>query len=227
MKSQLADFISLLYPRTCYTCDKSLTSAEKFLCLGCELNLPKWETSANKAELLKKFAHQPKVTESFALMSYMKSGMAQQLIQGIKYKGKKDLGIWLGEKLGLQLQKTIIKPFDLIIPVPLHRSRQKQRGYNQSDLIARGISTVMDVDMSTTAVARVKKTNTQTKKAKTDRWTSMDEVFEVINANELDGKVILIVDDVITTGATTGRLCDQIAKTDAQELIIAALAAGK
>ncbi len=227
MKSQLADFISLIYPRICIGCHQTLTSAEKFLCLGCEVNLPKWETSANKAELLKKFAHQPKVSATYALMNYMKSGMAQQLIQAIKYKGKKDLGIWLGEKLGEQLQKSPIGSLDLIIPVPLHKSRQKQRGYNQSELIGRGISQVIEVEMSTAAVARIRKTNTQTKKAKTDRWTSMDEVFEVIDPSALEGKKILIVDDVITTGATTGRLCDQIAKTDAQELIIAALAAGK
>jgi ComF family protein len=197
------------------------------LCLGCELNIPKWDLSANKADLEKKFAYQPRVSAAFAFMNYLKGGMAQKLIHALKYLGKKDLGIWLGEEFGKSLKTRVHGSVDLIVPVPLHRSRLKQRGYNQSDLIAKGLSNSLDIEFSDSTVERVKKTNTQTKKVKTDRWSSMDSVFSVSEPGRIDGQNIMIIDDVITTGATTGRLCDEIAKCNPKYITIAALAVGK
>lgn len=227
MKSQLADFVSLIYPRTCIVCNQSLTSAEKHLCLGCELNIPKWELSANKADLKKKFAYQPQVIEVFAFMNYLKGGMAQKLIHALKYLGKKDLGVWLGEEFGKSVKTRVHDSVDLIIPVPLHSSRLKQRGYNQSDLIAKGLSKSLEIDFSDSVVERTKKTNTQTKKAKTDRWSSMDSVFAVCKPRAIENQRIMIIDDVVTTGATTGRLCDEIAKCNPKAITVAALAVGK
>ena len=227
MKSQLADFISLLYPRVCINCNKGLTKKEEHLCLSCELSLPRSPYLTNKAELLKKFAFQPKVTSANAYLDYIKDGIVQKLIYGLKYKGKQDLGVWLGGHFGNEIIKGMKRPVDLIIPVPLHPNRLRMRGYNQSDCIAEGLGEALNVSIGSNIAIRDKETSTQTRKAKISRWENMRSVFKVIDPERVNEKNILIVDDVITTGATLGVFCDEVAKYEPNSLTIAVLAAGK
>ena len=227
MKSQLGDFVSLLYPRVCIHCHKGLTNTEEHLCLSCELSLPKYQQGTNKAQLLKKFAFQPKVTGAYAYLDYIKDGIVQKLIQGLKYQGKQNLGIWLGRQLGRQIKKSIKEPIDLILPIPLHPKRLRTRRYNQSDRIAEGVSEVLGVPVGLNLAIRNKETDTQTKKAKISRWENIQSVFTIVDFKEVETKNILVVDDVITTGATLGTFCDEIAKHDPASLIIGALAVGK
>jgi len=227
MKSQLADFVSLLYPRVCINCNKGLTKKEEFLCLSCELSLPKSLYLTNKAELLKKFAFQPKVTGAYAYLDYIKDGIVQKLIYGLKYGGKQDLGVWLGRNFGKEMIAKMKRPIDLIIPVPLHQNRLRMRGYNQSDRIAEGLGQTLNVSVGSDIAIRDKETSTQTRKAKISRWENMRSVFKVVDPDRVNQKSILIVDDVITTGATLGVFCDEVAKFDPASITLAALAAGK
>ena len=227
MKSQLVDFISLLYPRVCINCNKGLTKNEEHLCLSCELSLPKSQHLTNKGELLKKFAFQPKVTGAYAYWDYMKEGIVQKLIYGLKYGGKQDLGVWLGRRFGNEIKGVMGQCVDLIVPIPLHSKRLQRRGYNQSDRIAEGVGEALHVSVGIDVAIRYKETTTQTHKARINRWKNMHSVFKVIDPESVNLKNILIVDDVITTGATLGVFCDELAKHDPTSLTIAALASGK
>ncbi|MCP4458153.1 MAG: ComF family protein [Cytophagales bacterium] len=227
MKAHMADFISLLYPRVCINCNKGLTKNEEHLCLSCELSLPKSQHLTNKAELLKKFAFQPKVTDAYVFLDYIKDGIVQKLIHKLKYDGKQELGVWMGIRFGNEIASIINQSIDLILPIPLHVKRQRIRGYNQSDRIAEGMQEVLASNLANDVVIRQKETATQTRKRKLSRWENMRSVFKVIDPEAVKKKNILIVDDVITTGATLGVFCDELAKHDPESLTIAAVAAGK
>jgi len=226
MQSQLADFLSLLYPKVCINCNCGLTKKEEHLCLTCELSLPKSQYLANKAELLKKFAFQRKVIGAYAYLDFIKDGIVQKLIHGLKYQGKQSLGVWLGQRFGKEMMNRVGQ-IDLIVPIPLHASRMRTRGYNQSDRIAEGLGETMEIPVDTQTIIRAKETTTQTRKDKLNRWKNIHSVFDVLDPDQVYQKNILVVDDVITTGATLGTFCDEVAKYEPTSLTIAALAAGK
>lgn len=226
MLSQLADFVSLMFPRVCYSCNESLTSSEEFICLSCELSLPKTDGTTNKGQLLKKFAFQPKVVAAHSFLNYQKFGMAQRLVQGIKYHGKKDLGVWLGVKFGEELLEQT-QDLDVIIPLPLHKRRLRSRGYNQSEVIASGIATPLGLEVDSNCVSRIRYTKTQTSMSKLNRWENIRSVFSVSRPKVIYERNVLLVDDVVTTGATMGILCDEIAKCDPASITIATLASGQ
>lgn len=228
MLSQLADFFSLIYPRVCESCHRPLTHKEEFLCLSCELALPKSPFLTNKHELLKKFAFQPKVMAAYAFLDFIKDGMAQRLIHALKYHNKPDLGVWLGTKYGHYLKSSLETTPEVIIPSPLHEKRQHLRGYNQSERLAVGLAAQWDdAQIVNDAVLRVAATASQTRKSKIGRWENVDTVFALRDGSCLKGKHLLIVDDVVTSGATLGRLCDEVAQADPSAITIAALAAGR
>jgi ComF family protein len=227
MISQVSDFFSLVFPRVCVHCSRALTQKEEFLCLECELSLPKRSEWANKEQLLKKFAFQPKVIGAYAYLEFIKEGIVQKLIHQLKYQGKKELGVWLGSKYANELRSIDDLPkFDIIVPSPLHPNRVRQRGYNQSEQIAIGMSRILEIPVAG-AVSRVRETSTQTRKSKVKRWENMDQVFAVKHPEAIEGKDVLLVDDVITSGATIGMLCDELAKVNPKSITLAALAAGK
>lgn len=228
MNSQVSDFVSLIFPRVCVHCSRALTRKEEFLCLECELGLPKRSEWANKEQLLKKFAFQPKVTGAYAYLEFIKEGIVQKLIHKLKYQGQKELGIWLGRKYGSELKPFVATDaIDIIIPSPLHKNRARHRGYNQSEQIAIGLGASLNMQVETNAVSRILETTTQTRKSRVKRWENMEKVFEVNDPTAVEGKNILLIDDVITSGATIGMLCDEIAKQHPNTITIAALAAGK
>lgn len=227
MKSQLADFLSLIYPRTCFYCGEALTKTEEHLCLPCELNLPVSSSLSNKNELLTKFSYIPSVSAAFAYLEYKQEGMSQKLVQGIKYQGKRKLGKWLGGRFARIIQKQLLTNIDLILPLPIHKRRERARGYNQSEVICEGMAEVLDLPMVTDCIRRAIHTKTQTKKKKLDRWENMESVFEVTNPDAIESRNILILDDVITTGATMGMFCQELAKYQPNSIIVTALAAGK
>lgn len=226
MKTVLQDFVSLVYPRTCFNCHDSLTRAEEFLCLKCDLDLPRYSSLTKKNDLLNKFSYLPKVLTAHAFITYRKSGMAQRLIHGVKYKGRKELGIWLGSRFGEELKKSQIE-VDMIIPLPIHDRRRAQRGYNQSEVICEGISTSLNSPIFSDLVKRTHHRDSQTKKSRIERWKNLEASFEVQVPSRIKGKNILLFDDVITTGATMASLCEEVSRFEPKSIHIGALAAGK
>jgi ComF family protein len=200
----LRDFISLFYPEVCLTCGEGLAEKEEFICTSCLYKLPKTNYHNNPANALYKvFYGRAEIVAGAAFCYYSKGSMVQDLVHEIKYNGKKELGTCLGKWYGADLKN--VSPFselDFIIPVPLHPKKLKRRGYNQSACFAEGLSQAMGVSVLPDAITRLKDTETQTNKSRFSRWENVKDVFAVANKEQLLNKNVLLVDDIITTGAT-------------------------
>lgn len=218
------DFISLIFPRNCLNCQQSLISQEKYLCTTCKIDLPitrDWEYPENT--LYQKFAFEQKVTSATSFLFFQNKGVTKKLLYNLKYKGKKDLGVLLGKWFSPLLDRI---QADMIIPVPLHKSKLKKRTYNQSEQIGIGISEELGIVLKPDLVKRTVSTQTQTKKTKAERWRNVENIYSPIKAN-LSGQAVMVLDDVITTGATIGMLCQRLVEAEVKEIHVVSLARGK
>ena len=206
IKLFIVDFIELLFPSMCLGCSRSLEAHEKILCVTCRINLP--ETNQHREpydpNLLNKFAGKVPVRFLSSYLYFTKGGIVQKLIHVIKYKGQKEAAKEVARWYGCQLksENKLIDEIDVIIGVPLHRSRLQQRGYNQADWIAEGFAEAFNIPLRTDILIRSRFKESQTRKNRIERWENVKTVFSVINQAEVQGKNIAIVDDVLTTGAT-------------------------
>jgi len=200
----LKDFVSLFYPEVCLVCGEGLAEKEGFIGTSCLYKLPKTDYHYNPANsLYKAFYGRAEIAAAAAYCYYAKGSMVQDLVHEIKYNGKKELGTCFGKWYGADLKNA--SPFselDFIIPVPLHPKKLKRRGYNQSTYFAEGLSQAMDVSVLPYAITRLKDTKTQTNKSRFSRWENVKDVFAIANKEQLLNKNVLLVDDIITTGAT-------------------------
>lgn len=196
------DFVDLVFPRTCEACDASLIGNEMLICTSCRINLPRAsDESLHAGKVNLKFVHFPEVISTKAFLSFSKKGKVQKLLHGIKYEGRKETALLLGQMFGVEMEtNSKISTSALIVSVPLHPKKLKSRGYNQSDLIAEGISKATGIPWSGTVLKRIKNTETQTGKGRNERRENVKGVFELNEA--ISEKCIIIVDDVLTTGAT-------------------------
>ena len=127
----------------------------------------------------------------------------QHLIHELKYRGNMDAGVFLGQELGKTIQEApLFQGLDFLIPVPLHPKREKERGYNQSLMIAQGVSETTGIPVGNGFLLRSVNTSTQTHKSKEERWRNVKDIFALRRADQLEGKYVLLIDDVLTTGAT-------------------------
>ena len=198
------DFISLFFPKTCAACGYNLFANEKVICTKCIYHLPKTNFHNDEDNPVSKvFRGRVNLESAAALYYYRKGGKVQHLIHQFKYKGHKDIGLFLGEQYGYELLTSdIFKGIDTIVPVPLHPKKLQKRGFNQSEVFANGLSKSMQKEVDTASVARTVATSTQTRKSRYKRWENVNEIFVLKHPEKLAGKHILVVDDVITTGAT-------------------------
>lgn len=198
------DFISLFFPKTCPACGNNLFSNEKIICTKCLHHLPRTNFHADRDNPVSKvFWGRVDLYSAASMYFYKKGGKVQHLIHQFKYKGHKEIGLFLGERYGFELaQSENFKGIDLIIPVPLHWKKLQKRGFNQSEIFADGLSRSMHIEVDTTSVVRAAATATQTRKGRYKRWENVKEIFQLQNPAKLTGKHILVADDVITTGAT-------------------------
>lgn len=202
--SFIDDFISLLYPRVCAACGNSLFKNEEVICTFCLYHLPKTNYHLmDDSPLDKVFWGRAQLAHTAALYNFQKKGKVQHLIHQLKYKGRMDVGVYMGKILGADLVKTeAFQDITKVIPVPLHPAKQRKRGYNQSEQIAIGLAKAMNIEMDATSFVRTFNTETQTRKSRFARWENVKEIFKVTTPDELANRHILLVDDVITTGAT-------------------------
>lgn len=200
----LLDFFSLLFPEICISCDNRLYKGEDFLCMRCRRHLPKTNFHLEKENpVAKHFWGKVKIESAAACFFFNKGEKVQKMIHRIKYHHKKEAGIFMGKYYARDLvtSPAYCAP-EIIVPVPLHRARKIKRGYNQSELFAKGIAEVLKKEVDTQSLVRVKGSATQTRKGRFDRWKNVQDLFEIKNTQRLAGRHILLVDDVITTGAT-------------------------
>jgi len=200
----IEDFISLLYPRVCAACGNSLFRHEEIICTYCLYHLPKTNYHLlDESPLDKVFWGRAQLAHTAALYNFQKKSKVQHLIHQLKYKGRMDVGIHLGKLLGSDLMKADkFRDVSKVIPVPLHPGKQRKRGYNQSEQIAIGMAKAMNIEMDASSFIRTVDTETQTRKSRFARWENVKEIFKVTNPSQLANKHLLLVDDVITTGAT-------------------------
>lgn len=225
----IEDFISLLYPRVCAACGNSLFKHEEIICTYCLYHLPKTSYHLMQDSPLDKvFWGRAQLAHTAALYHFQKKGKVQHLIHQLKYKGRMDVGIYLGKLLGAELAKSeAFADVDKIIPVPLHPAKQRKRGYNQSEQIAIGMAGEMNAGVDTTTFIRTIDTSTQTRKSRFARWENVKEIFKVTNADELAHKHILLIDDVITTGATLESAAHILLETEGVKLSVACIGFAK
>jgi ComF family protein len=202
--SYLSDFLALFYPNYCSGCGNSLIKGEQCLCSHCLVKLPKTYfhlQKNNPVEML--FAGRIPVFRATAFCSFHKESIVQHLIHQLKYKGKKEVGTYLGFLFGTALlESEDFQSIDLILPIPLHPRKKEKRGYNQSEAICDGIAKGMQKEQNHSLLVRTKDTKTQTKKSRYKRWENVSEIFKILHPEKLEGKHVLLVDDVVTTGAT-------------------------
>ena len=222
----LEDFISLFFPNYCLGCMGSLIKGEDILCTACLSDLPK--TNYHQAidnPVKNKFSGRLLVKHGLAFLKFRKSGMVQHLLHQLKYNDHPEIGVRLGQTFGLELLNSgFQEEFDLIIPVPLHAARKRQRGYNQSAQFAAGLSEALQIPWDESISIRTQSTATQTRKSKSERWENVKDVFTLGDYRLISEKKILLVDDVITTGATLEACGQHIIASGCQELSVACIA---
>ena len=200
----ISDLKELLFPRYCKVCRRRLMQGEQHLCLGCLLELPRthYERDPNNL-LMQHFMEWPEVVRATAYFYYYKEGQYSSLIHHLKYYDHPEVGAYLGRLAANELHASgFFNDIDLIVAVPLSKKKLRQRGYNQCDYIARGISEITGIALCNNCIERVIDTDTQTHKGHSDRWKNTEGIFQITNPEVLKDKHILIVDDVTTTGAT-------------------------
>lgn len=229
MKKMLASLGQLFFPNVCVCCAGSLSHQEVSICDLCLYTLPKMEDfDSSKNFLIKKFWGHVNLKEATALYSLTNSDDVLQVVHHIKYKANFDLAVEMGKRLGQRILSVKgFGPFDGIVPVPLHPKKHHARGYNQCDLICKGISVVLGSPVLKESVDRIKYNPSQTKKARYDRFLNAQEIFKVSRPNLLKGKRILLVDDVITTGATIGACANAILDVEGTKVWVCSLAVGR
>jgi ComF family protein len=218
--------LHLFFPHTCVGCGTDVIDHDQLLCLHCLNHLPAtnfFNQPNNPVEQV--FYGRIPVANAGAGYFFTKDSLLQNLIVQLKYKGNKQIGFYLGQLFGNFLIKCDrFKQVDGLVPLPLNPRREKNRGYNQATMLCNGISSVLKKPVIEKAVVRSVYTETQTHKGRISRWENMDGIFEVKNPSALENKHILLVDDVVTTGATLEACGSEILKVPGTTLSVATLA---
>lgn len=222
----LSGFSDLFYPRLCQICNRSLHAEEKILCLHCNLSLPRTHfhsNAENKAAQL--FFGRLKTEHISSFLYFTKDGMTQQLLHRFKYNGKLPVGKTLGSLFAIELKNCgWITEIDLIIPVPLHKKKEKLRGFNQAAVLAQSLGNELNIDVKTDGLARITNTISQTKKTRQARLENVAGAFIIPHSEVLENKHILLVDDVLTTGATLEACALQLLKVKGTKVSIVSVA---
>jgi ComF family protein len=225
LKQYIQGLISIVYPPVCPACGNVLFRNEAVLCMNCYAELPKtgFQNDA-ESELARLFWGRITVNNAAAFIYFNKGSRYRNILHEIKYKGQQNLGFEMGRLFGLELRGTSFAETDMIIPVPLHNSKMRSRGYNQSEIIATGISAVLKIPVQTSLVSRSTGTKTQTNKSRYERWENVKDTFRVEIPELLRFKHLMLVDDVITTGATIESCANALLSVEGVTLSIASLA---
>ena len=199
----LDDFFSLLYPKLCLTCDNQLVKGEEFLCHTCLDDLPYTGYLGMKENPVRAiFKARVPLEYGAALLHFEKGNKTQKILHELKYRNRPEIGNYMGRIIGREIALPLNPKRTAIIPVPIHPSKMRLRGYNQSYHLAEGISEITGIRVARDILIRAKKTSTQTRKKRYERWENVSAVFrvnkELLNAIEQ----VMLVDDVVTTGAT-------------------------
>ncbi len=226
VKNYFEDFLHLFFPHTCTGCGTDILNNEDALCAYCLTQLPETGFLAKPANPIEKiFYGRLPVEHAGSAFYFNKNSLLQHLIIQFKYRDNRNAGIYLGKILGILIQNA--KRFDdtdIIVPLPLNEKKLFKRGYNQALLLAKGVSEVLQKPVVENAVERIQFTETQTQKNRITRWQTMEGVFKVLNESQLKNKHVLLIDDIVTTGATLESCGTEILEAENTKLSICTLA---
>lgn len=196
--------LRLIYPKLCVVCGTNLMRGENEICIGCIVKMPRTNMHLQKDNAVeKRFWGKVNVQRASSFFYFEKGSNYQRILHSLKYKNNKEIGYIMGTYAASELlSNDYFSDVDIILPVPLHPNKLQKRGYNQSECICQGLSEILRIPYSTEYLIRTQENTTQTKKSVFDRHTNTKGIFSVIKPEELEGKHLLIVDDVLTTGAT-------------------------
>jgi ComF family protein len=225
-KNYINDFLNLIFPHYCEGCGSDSLNSEQFICLNCLSSLPATGFENMEENTIEKiFYGRLNVQYATAGFYFTKQSLIQHLIFLLKYKANKEAGFFLGRLLGKQLSLAEkFNDIDAIIPLPLNTKKIILRGYNQAEIIAQGMNEMFNKPVLNHVVDRVVYTNSQTKRSRVERWENMKGVFEIKDADAIKNKHILLVDDIVTTGATLEACGNILLKNGCKALSIATIA---
>ena len=223
------DLLDLIYPKCCAGCKEPLISGEKLICSSCLIELPITEHyKQSDNPVFKLFMGRVTVKSASAFLHFEKGGIVQQMMHNLKYQGQQDLGVYLGRMMGISLKNwSLLSTIDYIIPVPLHPGKLARRGYNQSELLARGLSETTGIPVLTESLVRVANNATQTRKSRFERWENVASIFEINRSELIEHKHLLLIDDVITTGATAEACISKLLGIEGVQVSLLTLAYAK
>lgn len=217
-------FLHLLFPHVCEGCGSDTLNSTNNLCLRCMAALPEthFEWHANNP-VEKKFWGRLPLKAATAQYYFTSESLVQRLIHQVKYMGNRELGLQLGRLMGNSLMQSHRFHVDALVPLPLFPARERRRGYNQSELLCRGMAESLQIPVLTNTIARPQRTETQTRKGRIERWKNIEGKFVLTDSASISGKNILLVDDVITTGATIESCGTELLKAENVQLHVACL----
>jgi len=218
--------LNLFFPDVCQACQLQLNDNEKHICTTCRHALPLTNFHiTNSNFVVNLFYGRAKVEFGTALLRFEKKGIVQQLIHQLKYKEQEQIGTLLGEWLGAELRKNEnYKTIDIVIPVPLHKKKLRSRGYNQVAKFGQAIAAALNAKYIDTVLIKETNTTSQVSKKRFARWDGENDLFTIKNEEKIKGKNILLVDDIITTGATLEACMQELNKANNIKISIATMA---
>ncbi len=218
--------VNLFFPKVCYACSHLLSDNELHICTACRHNLPITNYHFENNDTVEKvFYGRVKIEQATALLRFEKKGIVQQLLHNLKYRSHETIGAILGEWLGNEL-KTIeaYNNIDVVVPVPLHKNKLRKRGYNQVAKFAIEIAKALNAEYIDSVLIKTTATKTLVFKKRMSRWNNPNEVFSIKNKPLIKGKHILLVDDIITTGATIEACANILNKANNIKISVATMA---
>ncbi|WP_317166916.1 ComF family protein [Winogradskyella schleiferi] len=222
----MINLLNLFFPIVCEACNNLLSDNQEVLCTNCRHHLPVTNFHFNNAEDVKKIVYgRVKLENATALMHFSKKGIVQQILHNLKYRGHEDIGAFFGKWLGEELSTLdAYKEIDVVIPVPLYKSKLRKRGYNQVAKFGQEIAKALHAEYNDSVLIKTKSTKTQVFKTRLKRWNDEGAVFDISENKSLAGKHILLVDDIITSGATVEACATVLLKTENIKLSLAMMA---
>ena len=225
IKNYLTELFDFILPRFCPSCKKKLITSENTVCTNCLSKIRIAEPEFIKSEYQRKYADKGIVTDFTSLYIFEKDKELQHIIHALKYEKKFQIGIFLGRRLGEAYEaKFKFWNINLIVPIPLHHLKKAERGFNQSYYIARGISKATNIPVNARIVKRGRFTQSQTTKTLKEREDNVEGAFKVRKTEDVKRKNILLVDDVMTTGATINECGKVLLEAGANQIYAATVA---
>ncbi|HRI00101.1 MAG TPA: phosphoribosyltransferase family protein [Saprospiraceae bacterium] len=221
--------LSVLYPSICLSCDRKVSGENELFCVHCSYQVEPTDLFLHEENsFTQQFKLRVDIERAAALYYYHKAGRIKDMMELLKYKGRSDIGIRLGLHFGPLLQQShFLDTIDGIIPVPLHEKKRALRGYNQSELFAQGLSDACSIPVFNNVLKRIKETKTQTEKDRKDRLESMRSSFQLVQIKQAQGKHLLVVDDIMTTGATLEACAMELMKIPGVKISFLTIAIGE